>query len=484
MSWKLIWKAIKTKDMQKRMGVVLFLIIIFRFLSHVPVPVADAPTLRETLKEVFENQQLLGFVNLLSGGALANFSIVLMGLGPFINGSIIMQLRTKHAPKHQALQKEGEQGRTVINQYTRLLAVPLALGQAVAMIFLLRPSIQQYGGFDIIAGATPWDWVLMLSALVAGSILLMWLGELITEQGIGNGISIIIFAGIVTQLPTIISTSFLLLTPDNAKLSVFGWFNLPVDGKALAFITVISIAFLVIANIVVKLNEAQRVVTISYAKRVSGSRQYGGVDTVLPIKLIIAGVIPIIFAVAFLSVPSFVGSLLQNVGPDWLKEAGANMVTWFNAGGKGGGSLFGGGAQAAAQQASGWTQLIYPVSYFSLVLLFTYFYTGIAFDAKEISENLQKQGGFIAGIRPGKQTEKYLKKIVNRLTLFGAVSLGIIAVLPFISQAIINLFLDLGQFASLFTVGGTGLLIVVSVAIETLRQVESRALMVTYDQTD
>ena len=160
------------------------------------------------------------------------------------------------------------------------------------------------------------------------------------------------------------------------------------------------------------------------------------------------------------------------------------MVTWFNAGGKGGGSLFGGGAQAAAQQASGWTQLIYPVSYFSLVLLFTYFYTGIAFDAKEISENLQKQGGFIAGIRPGKQTEKYLKKIVNRLTLFGAVSLGIIAVLPFISQAIINLFLDLGQFASLFTVGGTGLLIVVSVAIETLRQVESRALMVTYDQTD
>ena len=477
MSWKLIWKAIKTRDMQKRMLMVALILVIFRFLSHVPVPIADAPQLRETLQEVFANQQLLGFVNLLSGGALAHFSIVLMGMGPYINASIITQLLTKIVPSLEKLQKEGEQGRTKINQYTRLLSLPLAIGQAVAMIFLLRPSIQQYGGFDIIAGAGPWEWVLMLSALVTGSVLLMWLGELISEQGIGNGISILIFAGIVTKLPGVVSKAWLVITAGNTSIDVFGWFKIPVDGKYLLFVSIAAIAVLIITNLVVKLNEAQRVVTVNYAKRVKGNRQYGGVETVLPIKIIIAGVIPIIFAVAFLSVPSFAGGIMQNRGPEWVQTTGKKLIEWFNVNGQ---ASVTGGAQAGLQQSNK-AQIIYPVSYFFLVLIFTFFYTSVVFNAKEIAENLQKQGGFLSGIRPGAQTEQFLRKIVNRLTLFGAISLGLIAVLPFVSQALIGLFVDLGQFASAFTVGGTGTLIVVSVAIETLRQIESRALMVTYD---
>lgn len=475
MSWKLIAKALKTRDMQKRLLIVGLIVIVFRVLSHIPLPVAEASQLRETLREVFQNQQLLGFVNLLSGGALANFSVVLMGMGPYINASIIMQIMTKIVPSLDKLQKEGESGRTKINQYTRILSVPLAIGQGIAMIYLLRPMIQQYGGIDIVAGASLWDWIVMVSALVAGSVMLMWLGELISEQGIGNGISLIIFAGVVTQLPTIVGTALALLTPENAKLDVFGWFSLPVDGKALLFIVGIALIFLFITNLVVKLNEAQRIVTVSYAKRVRGNRQYGGVDTVLPIKLIIAGVIPIIFAVAFLGVPGFAGGIMKNSDTQWVKDTGVKLVEWFNAGNQSGFN--------ASQVSTDWySPYIYPASYFLLVLVFTYFYTGVVFNSKEIAENLQKQGGFIAGVRPGKQTENYLSKIVNRLTLFGAISLGLIAILPFISQILINLFINLGQFTSLFTIGGTGLLIAVSVAIETLRQIESRALMVTYDE--
>lgn len=461
--------------MQKRLLMVGLIVIIFRILSHIPLPVAEASQLRETLREVFENQQLLGFVNLLSGGALANFSIVLMGLGPYINASIIIQILTKLYPPLEKLQKEGEAGRTKINQYTRILSVPLAIGQGVAMIYLLRPMIQQYGGIDIVAGASPWDWILMITTLVTGSVLLMWLGELISEQGIGNGISLIIFAGIVTQLPTIVGTAFALLTSGDAKLDVFGWFTLPIDGKALLFIAGIALVFLIITNLIVKLNEAQRIVTVSYAKRVQGNRQYGGVDTVLPIKLIIAGVIPIIFAVAFLSIPGFAGGIMQGSETEWVKNTGLKLVEWFNAGNQSGFNM--------NVAATDWySPYIYPTAYFILVLLFTYFYTGVVFNAKEIAENLQKQGGFIAGIRPGVQTENYLRKIVNRLTIFGAISLGLIAILPFLSQGLINLFINLGQFTQLFTIGGTGLLIAVSVAIETLRQIESRALMVTYDE--
>jgi preprotein translocase subunit SecY len=484
MSWKLILKALKNKEMQKKLLLVAFMVFVYRILAHIPVPVADAPQLREAVKQTVENQDLFAFVNLLSGGALANFSIVLMGLGPYINASIIMQLLSKVVPSLQALEKEGEQGRQKINQYTRILSVPLSIAQAVAMIFLLNSgtsgqSIKGVIGFDIVSNASPFDWVVMVSALVGGSLLLMWLGELISEQGVGNGISILIFAGIATQMPTITSTSLSLLNAGGKeKLDFFGWFSLPISPIGAAFVGGFLLASLIVTYLIVKLNEAQRIITISYAKRVQGSRQYGGVDSSLPIKLITAGVIPIIFAVAFLTVPGFIGGLMANSKIDWMVDFGKQMQ-----------SLFTFNPTSISLGLSGVLQLkeiikalAYPFIYFFLVIAFTYFYTSFVFNSKEIAENLQKQGGFIANIRPGLATEKYLKKIVSRLTLFGSISLGLIAIMPFISQIIIQQTVpNISQLSQLFTLGGTSVLITVSVALETLRQIESRAMIVTYD---
>ncbi len=304
----------------------------------------------------------------------------------------------------------------------------------------------------------------MITALTAGSMLLMWIGELMTEQGVGNGISLLIFAGIISQFPTIFATIYSSIVASfggGIQYEFFGLFVVPVNLTLVMILGAFLLVSLLLVYFVVKLNEAQRVITVSYAKRVQGNRAYGGVDSVLPIKLIIAGVIPIIFAVAFLSVPSFVGQLLQNTDSALLSGWGVNLIGWFQTT----------GSQGTITQGNPW---IYPTVYFLLVILFTYFYTGIVFNAKQIAENLQNQGGFIAGIRPGKQTEEYLKKIVSRLNFIGSISLGFLALTPFIAQALLG--------TDQLTIGGTGLLIVVSVAIETLRQVESRALMVTYDQ--
>lgn len=475
MNWKTIRKALKNKDMLKRLSIIIGLLFVFRLLTHIPVPVGDTTTIRQLIETAFSQQRLFGFVDVLSGGALAGFSIMLMGLGPYINASIIMQVLTYAVPKLKEIQKEGEHGRSKINQYTRLLTLPLALAQSIGMIFLIRQVVRGATGTDIVAAATLGDWAVMIASLVAGSMLLMWIGELISEQGIGNGISLLIFAGIITQLPQIINSLLPALFSGNYHFSSdipgistgLGFeFDSPINLTALAIILVFLFATLAITYIVVKLNEAQRIVTVSYAKRVRGNRMYGGVDTVLPIKLIIAGVIPIIFAVAFLSVPSFVGSLLQTADSQLLKDIGTKLVEWFSVGGS---SLAGG-----VPSTQGANSNVYTVVYFLLVVLFTFFYTRVVFNAKEIAENLQKQGGFIASIRPGAQTEKHLRKIVNRLTLFGAISLGLIAILPFLAERVTG--------NQLLTIGGTSILIVVSVAIETLRQLESRALMVTYDQ--
>jgi preprotein translocase subunit SecY len=481
MSWKLIAKALRNRDMQKRLLIVGFILVIYRILAHIPIPVADSAQLRDAISQTVQNQEVFAFFNLLSGGALANFSIVMMGLGPFINGSIIMQLLRKVVPSLEALDKEGEQGRTKINQYTRILAVPLGIGQAIAMIFLLNSGSKGQGlksvlGFDIVANASPWDWIVMVTALVGGSILLMWLGELISEQGVGNGISILIFVGIVTQLPRLLSTSLGLLNPGGEQsIDIFGLFSIPVSPVGAAFVVGFSLASILVTYLIVKLNEATRQLTINYAKRVQGNRAYGGVTTILPIKLITAGVIPIIFAVSFLTVPGFIGGLIKDSKIDWLSAAGSWLEKVFTLNPYNtGGAAFGGGFSAIQVY-------LYPVIYFSLVIAFTYFYTGFTFNTKEIAENLQKQGGFLAGIRPGKSTEKYLKKVVGRLTLFGSISLGLIAVMPFITQLIVQRFLPISQLAQLFTLGGTGVLITVAVAIETLRQIESRALIVTYD---
>lgn len=464
MSWKVIWQSLKNADMRKRILAVLGMLLVFRVLAHIPIPLSSPETLRQVLQNLFSAQnssQLLSFINVLSGGALANFSIMIIGLGPYINASIIVQLLTKAIPQLEALNQEGEYGRKKINQYTRILTLPLAIVQSVGAIYLVRQQASQIGGIgDITANASPAQWVLMVSALTGGAMLLMWLGELITEQSIGNGISLIITVGIVSQLPKTISSITSTVYDKTATTSWFGH-RVPINNKQLMYAAGIAIAVLLLTIFIVKLNEAARKVTIHYAKRVQGNRAYGGVTTVLPVKLITAGVVPIIFATAFLSVPSFLGQLMSGSGSQRLQEIGSKMVLWFT----------NPSAQTFAQP--GFTPYIYPVVYFLLVFIFTFFYTGITFNSKEIAENLQKQGGFIANVRSGLQTEKYLSKVINRLTLFGALSLGFIALVPIIGQVFLS---------SNIALGGTSILILVSVALETLRAIESRALMVTYDQ--
>ncbi len=475
MSWKIIRRALKNRDMRKKIMYVMFAMFIFRILAHIPIPLDEPQQLRQLLDNLFNTQQLLGFLDSLSGGALSNFSIVLLGLTPYINSSIIFQLLTKAVPKLEAISKDGEAGRRKINQYTRWLTLPLAVLNSIGILFLIRQQAAGASGLESFTeGTSMLQWAAMVAALTGGSMILMWIGELMSEQGVGNGISLLIFAGIVSTLPATVSLLYSTIFPGAAELDVLGWFTLPISSEGLIFVSALVAIALLVTFAVVKLNEAQRVITVSYAKRVRGNRAYGGVDTVLPIKLITAGVIPIIFAVAFLSVPGFVGQLLANADSQNLQNIGNNLVQWFNVNGISG-SSHGAGVFSGQLQ-----DYIYPATYFILVMAFTYFYTGIMFNSKEIAENLQKQGGFIAGIRPGKQTEQYLAKIVNRLTLFGSIALGLLAIMPFILDVVMFQIYNT-TLSSTLTIGGTSLLITVAVAIETLRQVESKALMVTYD---
>lgn len=469
MNWRTILASLKSRDMQKRLAVVLGIIVVYRFLSHVPVPLAKPTELRQIIENAIGSTDLGGFLNLLSGGGLASLSIVLVGLSPYITASVVTQLLTKAIPRLEELHKDGESGRRKINQWTRMLTVPLAILQSIAFIFIIRQTVLA-GNTGVLSDTTPYQWILAVTAMAAGAIFMMWLGELITEQGVGNGISLLIFAGIISQLPSTLGgvwSSLSSVTSENDKLHVFNWVTLPINGLAFWVTLGVSIAALLVLYILVKINEAQRVITINYAKRVQGNSAYSGVKSILPVKLITAGVIPVIFAVAFLALPAFVGQILKSAGNPQYAGIANNLITWFQTPKPG---SFGYG---------GWDSLIYPLSYFVLVVMFTYFYTGIVFNSNEIAENLQKQGGFIENIRPGIQTEKYLSSTVNRLTLFGSLALGLIAVMPFIAEYI---FAQLGINAANLAIGGTGLLIVVSVGLETLRQINSRALMVTYDQ--
>ncbi len=465
MNWKVIGRSLTHPDMRKRVFAVLGILLVYRILAHIPVPIADPQTLQQVLSNILSNgnsPQFLNFLNVLSGGAIANFSIMIAGLGPYINASIIMQLLTKALPKLENLRKEGEYGQKKINQYTRILTFPLAIIQSIGAVYLIRQTAQSVGGVgDITANASLMQWVLMVAALTGGSMLLMWLGELVTEQSIGNGISLLITVSIVSSLPQTVAQIGSGIFGGETRTNLFGY-SLPVNGKSLAIALGLLFAVLLVTWIVVKLNEAARKLTINYAKRVQGNRAYGGVTTELPIKLITAGVVPIIFAVAFLSVPSFAGQLMAGSGSARLQAWSTSLTTWFQP-----------PTSAQAFAAGGWESFIYPVAYFLLVFLFTYFYTSITFNSKEISENLQKQGGFIEGVRSGAQTEQYLSKIVNRLTFFGALALGLLALLPIVGQMF---------FTASIAIGGTSVLILVSVALQTLRAIESRALMVTYDQ--
>lgn len=469
MHFKTIFKSLKNKDMLKRVCAVLGIIVAYRLLAQIPVPMGDASTFREAVSNLLEKSDFSSFLNLISGGGLASFSIILVGMSPYITGSIIVQLLTKAIPSLEELSNDGETGRRKINQWTRIITIPLAIIQSIAYIFILYQSVVSA---NIATEFVPTmrDWVLSVTAMTTGSIILMWMGELITEQGIGNGISTLIFASIVSQLPTTMSTLGMSLFDTSAgTLSLFGWLELPVNPQVFWIILGFAIAMIAVIYFLVKLNEAQRIITINYAKRVHGNSSYGGIKSILPIKMIAAGVIPVIFATAFLSLPALVGQVIQSF--DANNEVGVNLVSIFSAPSANNfATLYPNGITAQ------W--FIYPALYFILVFMFTYFYTSIIFNTKEIADNLQKQGGFIEGIRPGIATAKYLSKVVNRLDLFGALALGLIAMLPFITDYI---FIMVTGAPLGLSISGTGLLIVVTVALENLRSLDSRALMVTYD---
>lgn len=437
MNIRILSQVYKNKDLRKRLIVVATILALYSLLANIPVPVPDMANLQRFLLKLFNSNPLLGFANLFSGGAMSNFSIIMMGLGPFINASIIMQLLGQVVPKLEALNKEGESGRNKINYYTRLLTVPLALVQSVAMVTFVSQTSKRMEGVDLIGNPSIAQWILMIATITGGSLLLMWLGELITDKGIGNGISLLIMAGIVSEIPNSLGQMFSLAQVDSSRI---------VSSTILVVIALVAIYF------VVMINEGQRNIPVSYARRISSAGSYGGVDTHLPLRVITAGVIPIIFALAFLSLPPLIGQLFTNAKMAWLAKFSQTLTNLFQP-----------------------DNLVYAASYFVLVIGFTYFYTFLIFKPAEIAENLQKQGGFIPGIRPGKETANYLKKIISRITFAGSLSLGLIAVMPFIIQQFI-------KNTAALSIGGTGLLIIVAVVIETMKQVESKALMATYDK--
>lgn len=419
------------KDLRKRLLFVLAILVLTRILAHVPIPGVDL----DQIQKFFSQNQVFGLVNLFSGGGLSNFSIAMMGVGPYITASIIMQLLTMAMPQLEQLQKEGgEQGRRKISQYTRLLTVPLAMVQAFGMIKLLQS--QQIGGQPIVGHFGLEQWLLVVIVMTAGTMLLMWLGELITENGIGNGISIIIFSGIVAGLPGALGQSFA------AALSSAQLFKI-------AFLGLLALA---IVYAIVYITEGQRNIPVTYARRVSGLRQTGGASTHIPLRVNQAGVIPIIFAISVILLPGIFSEFFKS-SPNHLLADAARFI-----------------GDAFAQ-----TKPWYWLAYFLLVIGFTYFYTSVTFNPKNVAENIQKQGGFIPGIRPGTETESYLRYILNRITLIGGIFLGLVAVLPFLMQFVVP---DIKTL----TIGGTSILIVISVVLETVKQINAQLLMRRYDR--
>jgi preprotein translocase subunit SecY len=415
--------AFRAPDIRRRLLYVLGILVVFRFLAHVPVPGVDQAQLATYL----QSNALFGVLDLLSGGGLSSFSVVALGVNPYINASIIMQLMTGVVPSLQSLQREGEYGRNKINQYTRYLAVPMALLQSYGFLALLNSQGILSSGFDLSNGAT----LTQIATLTAGSMTLMWLGELITEKGIGNGISFIIFAGIVSRAPTAISG--FISTP-----------NLPlVIGFAL--IAIISVA------VIIYIQEGQRRIPIQYASRVRGRRMYQGGQTFLPLRVNQAGVIPIIFAISILLFPQQIASYFTGSEVGWVAATAQAIVGFFNP-----------------------RTIPYVALYFLLTVGFTYFYTAFTFKPDDTAEQLRKNGGFIPGIRPGRPTADYLARVVTRITIAGALFLGIVATLPTLLGLI---FPSLSGIA----LGGTGLLIVVSVIVETMKQIEAQLLMRNYE---
>lgn len=415
--------AWNTPELRKRILFTAGIFLVFRLFAHIPVPGADLVA----LKNLFAQNQFLGLLDIFSGGTLANFSVMALGLNPYINATIILQLLQMVFPKLEEMAKEGESGRTKINQYARLITVPLAALQGLGTYALLKNQ-------NIITSLDIISLVSLVLTLVAGTLLLMWLGELITKYGIGNGISMLIFGGIVGRFPVLIGQTVSVVTEDQVvNILIFG-----------------AIALIVIAGIVL-VNEATRQIPIVYARRVRGNKMYGGQSTFLPLRVNQAGVIPIIFAVSLVLIPSMLGQYLSQIPNPVIASAAQTLSNAFQP-----------------------SSLIYNLVYFILVIGFTYFYTAIVFNPAKISEEIQKYGGFIPGIRPGTPTANYLNYILTRITLAGAVFLGLVAVLPSLVQGVSNV--------ATLTIGGTGVLIVVSVVLETARQFETMLVTRSYEK--
>lgn len=411
------------KELRRKLLFTLGILLFFRLLAHVPVPGVNLVQLRA----LFSGNQFLSLLNIFSGGTLAHFSVMAVGINPYITASIVMQLGTMAFPALKEIQKDGEAGRERINQYTRLAAVPLAVVQSVSVMALLRSQ-------GLLQASDPLGIITLIMTLVAGSMILMWLGELVTQYGIGNGISMVLFAGIVSQLPVAGAQLATVTTTQQ-------W--LPIVTSLLVFLAVIGV--------VVFMNEAIRRVTISYAKRIRGSRTYGGQTTHLPIRVNIAGVLPVIFAVSVMLAPPFVARLLISSGNSGLVDIGQRLTVWFSQ-----------------------TSPVYMVTYFLIVVVFTLFSSLIFFNAEDISSELKKSGAFVPGVRPGAATKKFLEYVVLRISVAGALFLGGIAVLPSIAQSATGI--------QSLAIGGTSVLIVVSVILETAKQVQSQLVGQNYDQ--
>ncbi|SRR5258708_4605594 len=416
-------KSFQAEDIRRKILFTAFIFLVFRFFAHVPVSGVNLAS----LKNLFSSNQFLGLLDIFSGGTLASFSIMALGLNPYINASIILQILTIVFPKLEELSKEGDAGRQKINQYTRLLTVPLAALQAVGMYLLLRNQ-------HIISNLNPIGLLSFILTMIAGTMLLVWFGELISERGIGNGISVLIFAGIVGRLPIAFGQTLSTATAENTLNMLF----------------FVALGLAVIAGIVI-INEATRQIPIFYAKRVRGNKVTGGQSTHLPLRLNQAGVIPIIFAVSLVLIPSLLSNYLVGVKNSAIHNFAAGLSSVFNPSGE-----------------------VYNVLYFILVVGFTYLYTAVIFNPKKIAEEIQKYGGFIPGIRPGTPTANYLSYILTRITLAGALFLGLVATFPTIAKAFTGV--------QTLILGGTGVLIVVSVILETVKSLEAQLVMRNYER--
>ena len=420
--------AFKDQVLRRRIFITVGLLVLFRLLAVIPIPGVN-PT---TLGALLSSSQFFGFLNIFSGGGLSNLSIVMLGVGPFITASIVIQVLTMIIPSLKAMMhEEGEAGRAKLSQYSRLAAVPLAILQAIGFLILFQSQ-------NVLPALGAFEFTVNVIIVTAGSLLLMWIGELISEFGIGNGVSLIIFAGIVSRLPLDIAQNY-------QKLLAGGMQNLPF------YIAVLAVAIVAIAG-VVYVTEAERSVPVTYAKQVRGNKVYGGASTYLPLRLNQSGVIPIIFALSILLFPQLIFNALAKI------TTHATLASWS-------------ASLSAILTPPSWT---YGILYFVLVILFTYFYTAVTFDPKMIAENLQRSGAFIPGVRPGEHTEQHVGSIVTRITLVGAVFLGIVAILPLVIQVFSP---DASQS---FAVGGTALLIVVSVVLDLLKKVDAQVSMREY----